>query len=190
MKRFTPLLLIATLGLTGCTTLVSTVVDEPIQPNIGNRTFGGFVSDNLIEEIAEVNLNKTNETLKNAHINVTVFNGTALMTGQVPDQASQSAAQQVVSEVRGVKKVENALSVAGATSLGVRANDAYLTAAVNTVIAKDLGLGLANRTKVTTEDGTLYLMGFLTNSEIEQVTASAQKVGGVERIVALFERID
>ena len=190
MKLLTPLVLSLTLGVSGCATVVSAVVDEPIKPNIGSRTFGGYVSDQLIEEISAVNLKKTTETLKTSHINVTVFNGTALLTGQVPDQTSQSQAQQVVSEVRGVKKVENALTVAGATSFGVRANDAYLTAAVNTALAKDLGFQLANRTKVTTEDGTLYLMGFLTNTEIEQVTATAQSVGGVERIVALFERID
>ena len=190
MNMRTALLFSIALGLSGCTTVVSSMVDEPIQPNIGSRTVGGALSDTLIKEIAEVNLAETSETLKQSNINVTVFNGTALLTGQVPDQATQSAAQQVVADVRGVKKVENALSVAGATSLGVRASDAYLTTAVNAVLVKEVGFKLAQRTKVTTEDGTVYLMGFLTGQEIEAVTMAAQTVGGVERIVALFERID
>ncbi|QGG80958.1 BON domain-containing protein [Litorivicinus lipolyticus] len=191
MKKLVSVTLIsAAVMLSGCTTVVSSIVDEPIQPNIGSRTFGGYVSDQLIEEITSVNLNKTSETLKQSHIVATTFNGTTLLTGQVPDQTTQQAAQAVAAQVRGVKKVENALTVAGATSFGVRANDAYLTAAINTALAKDLGFTLARRTKVTTEDGTVYLLGFLTENEIAQVTASAQSVGGVERIVALFERID
>ena len=136
-----------------------------------------------------MNLAKTSETLKQSNINVTVFNGTALLTGQVPDQATQSAAQQVVADVRGVKKVENALSVAGATSLGVRANDAYLTTAVNAVLAKEVVLNWRNEPR-SQRKMEPYLMGFLTGQEIEAVTMAAQTVGGVERIVALFERID
>ncbi|MGB0957276.1 MAG: BON domain-containing protein [Litorivicinus sp.] len=189
-KLLSATLVSSTLLMGGCTTVVSSIVDEPIQPNIGNRTFGGYVSDQLIEEITAVNLNKTSEVLKQSHISVTTFNGTSLLTGQVPDQATQQAAQAVAAEVRGVKKVENALTVAGATSFGVRANDAYLTAAINTALAKEAGFSLARRTKVTTEDGTVYLLGFLTAEEIAVVTAAAQSVGGVERIVALFERID
>lgn len=189
MKLIAPILFASAL-LSGCATVISAAVDEPIQPNIGSRTFGNFVSDQLIEEITAVNLNKTSEALAAAHINVTTFNGTSLLTGQVQDQITLRAAQEVAAQVRGVKKVENALTVAGATSFGVRANDAYLNAAVNTALAKDLGFNLARRTKVTVEDGTVFLLGLLTRSEIDQVTASVQTVGGVERIVALFEQID
>ena len=89
-----------------------------------------------------------------------------------------------------MKADTTALAAAKKAAADNKAKLPGLTAAVNTALAKDLGFQLANRTKATTEDGTLYLMGFLTNTEIEQVTATAQSVGGVERIVALFERID
>lgn len=191
MKK-TPLALtlVCALTLSGCASVISSAVDEPIEPNIGNRTFGGYINDQLVEEIAAVNLKETSETLKASNINVMSFNGTTLLTGQVPSQQAKREAEEVVAKVRGVKKVENALTIAGATTLGVRANDAYLTAAVNTAIAKDGGFGLARRTKVTTEDGTVYLLGFLTDAEIGVVTESAQGVSGVERIVTLFEKID
>ena len=189
MKKLIPIVASCFL-FSGCTTVISAAIDEPIQANVGSRTFGNVVSDQLIEEITAVNLNKTSEILKTAHINVTTFNGTSLLTGQVPNQATQRAAQEVAAQVRGVKRVENALTVAGATSFGVRANDAYLGAAVNTAIAKDVSLGLAARTKVTVEDGTVFLMGLLTSAEIQQVTEATQTVGGVERIVTLFEKID
>lgn len=190
MKLILPSLLAAAMLTSGCATVISAAVDEPIEPNIGSRTVGGFVSDQLIEEIAAINLKESGEVLKSSNINVLSFNGTALLTGQVPNQATKRDAQEVVSGVRGVKKVENALTVAGATTLGVRANDAYLTAAVKTSVARQGGVGLANRTKVTTEDGTVYLLGFLTQAEIALATDAAQRVSGVERIVTLFEKID
>jgi osmotically-inducible protein OsmY len=46
------------------------------------------------------------------------------------------------------------------------------------------------RTKVVTENGVVYLMGLLTRSEADAVTQAARQVGGVQKVVKLFEYTD
>jgi osmotically-inducible protein OsmY len=43
---------------------------------------------------------------------------------------------------------------------------------------------------VVTTNGTVYLMGLLTHQEADVVTEKARQVGGVQRVVKLFEYID
>ena len=63
-----------------------------------------------------------------AHINITSFNYTLLLTGEVPDAKAKEEAEKVASEVERVKGVVNELQVAGVSSLAARGNDTYLTA--------------------------------------------------------------
>ena len=46
------------------------------------------------------------------------------------------------------------------------------------------------RVKVVTENGTVYLMGLLKHDEATAVTNEVRQVGGVQRVVKLFEYID
>ena len=44
--------------------------------------------------------------------------------------------------------------------------------------------------KVVTDNGTVYLMGLVTRKETDAVTGVPRQVGGVQRVVLLFEYID
>ena len=46
------------------------------------------------------------------------------------------------------------------------------------------------RVKVVTEDSTVYLMGLLRRKEADAVVERARRVGGVQRVVKIFEYID
>ena len=46
------------------------------------------------------------------------------------------------------------------------------------------------RVKVVTENGTVYLMGMLYRKEADAIVQQARKVGGVQRIVKVFEYLD
>jgi osmotically-inducible protein OsmY len=56
------------------------------------------------------------------------------------------------------------------------------------VTEDDDSLGL--RTKVVTENGIVYLMGLLSRQEADAVTNATRQVGGVQRVVKLFEYTD
>ena len=60
MKRILALALTGFL-VSGCSTIVSSVKEEPIQENHTERTTGSYVDDELIEIQAAVNISKGSE---------------------------------------------------------------------------------------------------------------------------------
>jgi osmotically-inducible protein OsmY len=73
-----------------------------------------------------------------------------------------------------------------------RSSDSLITAKVKTSLfnIKELKEFDPTRVKVVTENGIVYLMGILTHTEADAVTDVARQVGGVQKIVKLFEYID
>lgn len=187
MKYVTLLLLI--IFLQGCSTLVSSTREDPIPENRSSRTLGGMIEDNSIEFKAKVNLTKGSQTLSRSNVNPTSFNGVVLLTGQVPNEQTQREAEQVVSQIREVRLVKNELVIAGPTSMVIRTNDTYLTGRVKTQLLTE-SLTKALNIKVVTENGSVYLMGFVTKQEAENVVEVVRNIVGVTRIVKVFEYID
>jgi osmotically-inducible protein OsmY len=88
-----------------------------------------------------------------------------------------------------VKRVVNEISVAEPTALGSRSNDSWITGQVKTRLLADEKIQ-GRRVKVITENGTVYLMGLVTQKEGELATEAARAVGGIKRVVKLFEYTD
>lgn len=189
-KASLPLLL--TLGITlvsGCSTVISTVREEPIRENHGQRTLGNYVEDEMIETKVLVNLSKGSTPLAESHIGVTSFNGQVLLTGQVPNETVKNEAQQITAATREVRKIHNELEIAGPTSTIVRTNDVYLTSRVKLQLLADKSVA-GSRIKVVTENGVVYLMGLISRSEAETAVTIVRSVPGVRKIVKVFEYID
>jgi len=122
------------------------------------------------------------------HINVASFNRKVLLTGEVKDQAMKQAVEREISAIEGVQAVINELDISGVTSLTSRSNDSLITGKIKAafVDAKDL---YANSIKVVTERGVAYLMGRVTQREGERAAEVARSVGGVRKVVKVFEYI-
>jgi osmotically-inducible protein OsmY len=70
-----------------------------------------------------------------------------------------------------------------------RTNDGWLTTKVKTrLLASDQVKGL--RIKVISENGTVYLMGAVTQEQSDAAVAVAQRAFGVQKIVKVFEYTD
>ena len=67
-----------------------------------------------------------------------------------------------------------------------RTNDSLLTMKVKTAMIFDENTE-ANRIKVVTENGVVYLMGLLTRNEADAAVTTARDVFGVQKIVKVFE---
>ena len=67
-----------------------------------------------------------------------------------------------------------------------RTNDSWITSQVKSRLVLKTGLK-ANRVKVTTTRGSVFLMGIVTKEEAEKATSVAQVVRGVKRVVKVFE---
>ena len=182
-QALTTLLLASTLSLSGCS------VFTPVSEDYGKRSFGVYWDDQTTESRAKKVMRQAHPELEDAHLSVTSFNGTVLLTGQVPSEEARQAAGKAVEELRHVKSVHNELDIAGPTSMVARSNDVYLSTKVKTALITDDSIE-GSRVKVVTEDGVVYLMGLLTRNEAETVVDRARQVFGVQKIVKAFEYID
>ena len=150
------------------------------------RTSGTQVEDQSIELKA---MTRTREAVgERGHVNATSYNRTLLLTGEVAAETDKVAVEQAVAKIEGVRTVVNELVVAGSSSLAARSNDAILTSKVKAsfIDAKDV---FANAIKVVTERGTVYLMGRVTEREANRASDIARGVGGVQKVVRVFEVI-
>ena len=189
-KRLSLLALTLCLGISGCSSVINASREAPIDDDRGTRTFGSKIDDSLIETKVAVNIAKANPDLDNAsHIVVTSFNGIVLLAGQTPRADLLHLAEQTASQVQKVKKVNNELQVIEPSSMLARSNDAWLTSKIKTQMLTDSAIP-GSRIKVVTENGIVYLLGLLTQAEATRATNLVQGVGGVQKIVKLFEYID
>lgn len=190
-KRFFTALLAAaaltTLG--GCTTVLEATHDGPIQQDPGKRTFGTYMDDQKIETITAVNINKASPALKDSNINVNVFNGVVLLTGQVPDNDQRLLAGRTAQQVQNVRQVYNEIQVRGNVSFLATSSDAWLTTKVKSSLLANKEID-SGRIKIITENGVVYLMGLLTRAEAERAADATRSIGGVQKVVKAVEYID
>lgn len=123
------------------------------------------------------------------HINVTSYNRNVLLTGEVPDAAAKTEIEKIAREVPNVRGIVNEIQVAGASSLGARGNDTFLTSKVKARFVDNGGSFNANHVKVVTEGGVVYLFGLVTKKEADAAVEIARTTGGVQKVVRMFETI-
>jgi len=173
-------------SLTACFPLVVGGVAMGAAATVDRRTLGAQTEDKSITVKAEVKL--ANLGGDNGHINVASFNRKVLLTGEVPDQAIKATAEREVRAIEGVQSVFNELEIAGPASYTSRSSDALVTTKVKASLVEMKTISAASF-KVVTENGTVYLMGRVTQREGDVATDVTKSVAGVQRVVKLFEYI-
>ncbi|MBY5925613.1 MULTISPECIES: BON domain-containing protein [unclassified Halomonas] len=181
--------LLLSIALAGCTTVTSVTNPGTIDEDYGERTLGATVEDESIETKAAHNLGRTDARLADARINVDSYNGVVLLTGQVPSAELKQRAEEVVSQVRNVRRVHNELTVAANLPTSQRLNDAWLDTKARTALATSDQVD-SGRITVVTENATVYLMGLVTHAEADRAVNIVSNAGGMERIVKVFDYID
>lgn len=179
-------LLATVLGLGGCFPLLVGSAVTGVLVASDRRTSGTVVEDNAIQLKAR---NRIDEALgERVHINTTSYNRQLLLTGEVPSLQDKQLAEKVVSGVDNLRSVVNELAVLGNSTIGQRSSDTLVTSRVkaNLIDARDL---FANAFKVTTERGTVYLMGRVTQREANRATEVVSGTTGVQRVVRILEII-
>ncbi|BCJ08752.1 MULTISPECIES: BON domain-containing protein [Pseudomonas] len=189
-KRLGLMALTLCLGVSGCSSVLTSTRNSPIEDDRGTRTIGSKIDDSLIETKVSVNIAKANPELdKGSHIVVSSYNGVVLLAGQTPRADLKSLAEQTAGQVQRVKKVHNELQVIQPSSILARNNDAWLTTKIKTQMLTDESVP-SSRIKVITENGIVYLLGLVRQQEANAATNVVQGVSGVQKIVKLFEYID
>jgi len=155
----------------------------------GSRTLGSVIDDQSIEATASANIRKIDPALQSANVVVTSYNGTVLLSGQVPNEDLRAQAAHAAASVKSVKRVYNELSVGPNAELAVRSSDTLLTTKVKSRLLAAKGIK-DSRVKVVTENGSVFLMGLVTQAEGDIAGKVAQETGGVQRVVRIFEYVD
>ncbi|ORU89907.1 MAG: BON domain-containing protein [Cycloclasticus sp. symbiont of Poecilosclerida sp. M] len=156
------------------------------------RSAGTVIDDQGIEFKALRILYSDDAIRNNTHINVTCYNGLLLLTGEAPTEALRNKVVSKLSSLPKVKRTQNEIIVAASSSYLSRSSDSLITSKAKVSL---LGLNHIQgfdptRVKVVSENGVVYLMGLLLQHEISPVIETIRRVGGVQRVVKLFETIN
>lgn len=139
------------------------------------------------ERVELTAINRLSQRLnEKAHVNITSFNYTVLLTGEVPDAKAKEEAEKTVGQIERVKGVVNELQIAEATSLQSRGNDTFLTGRIKAAFVGPQKFSPLN-VKVVTESGVVFLLGLVTRKEADDATEIARGIGGVQKVVRVFE---
>jgi osmotically-inducible protein OsmY len=175
--------------LTGCSDVISAGRQDPIKEDPGHRTVGSYIDDEVVETLSMVNLAKGSEQMEASNVSVTSYNGVVLLTGQAPSESARSEAEQIVSQVRKVRKIHNEIKISGISSAIARTNDTWLTTKVKAQLLTDESVDGA-RIKVVTDSSTVYLMGLVNTQEADTAVSIVRGIPGVEKIVKVFEYVN
>lgn len=148
------------------------------------RTSGVYIEDENIELKATKSINDA--LGESSHVNITSFKGNVLLTGEVANEKAKSQAEDIVKATASVRNITNELAIGPKSSIGSRANDAYLTSKVKAQFVSENRFQ-ANYVKVVTENSVVYLIGFVTQQEAEAATEIARNTNGVNKVVKVFE---
>ena len=180
------LLLSGVLALQGCIEAVIVggaasgvlVIADRRQPDV-------MASDERIEfQIGQ----RLGDQFKTAHINTISYNKMVLLTGEVANAAAKAQAEKIAQSISEVRSVVNELQIGPASSFGNRGNDSFISGKVKAAFISHAKFQ-PNHVKVITEGGVVYLLGLVTRGEAETATEIARTVGGVQKVVRVFEYI-
>ena len=181
--------LVLPVALVGCVTVLDATTDGPIHRDPGKRTLGNYIDDKQLKTIISVNLHKADPLLEEANINVTVYNGLVLLTGQVPTKELREKAGKVARDLNNVRQVYNELQVLPNTAFLSRTNDSWLATKVRTKLMAHDDID-SSRVIVIVENSTVYLMGLLTRVQAEKITDVVRTTKGVSKVVRAIEYIE
>jgi osmotically-inducible protein OsmY len=148
------------------------------------RTTGAQVDDESIE--LKITTAAGSSYGDSIHVNVTSYNGTVLLSGEVPSTEVRTDIVKVARTTPKVKAVEDQLTIGPVADLSSRTNDSYITSKVKARFVESDKLS-AHSIKVVTENATVYLMGIVSRDEGATAAQIAATTSGVARVVKIFE---
>jgi osmotically-inducible protein OsmY len=161
------------------------------------RSFGTVIDDQTVEIAVTDNIFgyiENDEKLFGSstdRIKVISHNGLVLLIGTVSEERKIELAGQLAFEVEEVRKVVNELEIGESAGLGTRLGDTWLNSKVKAAMfGVDIDGFDPTRVNVTTVNDVVYLMGLVTEEEGEAAAQEASEVGGVSRVVKVFEYIE
>lgn len=150
------------------------------------RSLPTMVEDEGINFRATQRLSLDHTLKEEAHIGVTTFNHVVLLTGQAPTAELRDKAGKIAQNDPEIKKVYNQITIGSPTSALTRSNDILITSNIKTRMLTTTNLK-SSQFKVTTENGTAYIMGLSNHTQADIAATVAQNSTGVKKVVKVIE---
>ena len=148
------------------------------------RSTGAQVDDESIE--LKISTAASSKYGNDIHVNVTSYNATVLLTGEVPSKTVEDDIVKVARTTAHVKKVDSYLVIGPNSQMSTRTNDTYITSKVKARFVESNKFS-ATQVKVVTERGVVYLMGIVSRQEGDAAAQIAATTSGVGKVVKVFE---
>jgi len=177
--RIILLLMTSTLFLAACT-------DNP------KRSVGTVLDDQTLEFQVINNIYSDPDFGQDDHIKVEVHKGVVLLAGETVSVENRLLATELAEAMSLTRRVVNDLEVGEPANFGDKANNSWLTAKVNSILLKENALpgNDAARIKVVSSKHKVYLMGLVSHEEGDAVAEIVRNIGGVEKVVKIFDYTD
>jgi len=133
------------------------------------------------------------ELIKDAEIDpewviVEVFNHKMLLVGRVPSEEMVETLSDLAKQVPHIDKIYNRVSVGEPLSSNQATEDGLLLAKVKAKLIATKGLNSAT-IHVIIFDGTVYLMGLVSNEEAQKAINAVTQVKGVKKVIDAMDRL-
>lgn len=185
-NRVLVLSLAALITLQGCAALVVGAGVGAASAAHDRRTLGAQVDDKTSASRISVALSDVAELKNQANITVQVFNGTALLVGQAPNNELIQLAQNAASSVKNIKKLHNQIRLGMPISTGDAAKDVWLASKVKTQLIADKRIDGLN-IEIEVENGEVFLMGLVNQQEADIAVDITRNIDGVKQVIKVFE---
>ena len=188
MKIYRVFAFLLLVTLASCSTiLVNTTNRDGMQEDPTERTAGAIVEDRSIETKIAVNMQAIEPAFRKSSFDVISHNGVVLLIGQVESSELKSKATEIASKASTkIKRIHNEIEVSGRTGILSRGNDTWIATKVRTLMLANAEVP-SGQVRVVVENGAVYLMGIISQSEGDNAANIARNVAGVTKVVKVFE---
>ncbi|MCK9115271.1 divisome-associated lipoprotein YraP [Haemophilus influenzae] len=183
------ILLGATIFLQGCVAAVIGGGAVAAKVATDPRTTGTQIDDETLEFKVENAVEKDAQIKAEGRVNAVSYNDRVLLIGQVPNSDVKDTATALAKGVEGVNEVYNELTVSPKISFAQISKDSWLTTQVKSKMFVD-GRVKATDVKVISENGEVFLLGNVTQSQANAAADIASKISGVKKVIKVFKYLD
>jgi osmotically-inducible protein OsmY len=156
------------------------------------RTTGTVLNDQNLEYEVLRNISANPAFGENDHIKVEVHQGVVLLAGETTSEEKRLLATSLAEKPRLADRVINDLKIGRRAGFGGKLDNAWLTTKVESILAAKNPIEGSDvrRIKVVSSQNTVYLMGLVTREEGEKIAEVVRNIGGVEKVVKVFDYTD
>jgi len=156
------------------------------------RSTGTVLNDQSLEYEVIGNIRSDPSFGEDDHIKVEVHQGVVLLAGETVSEENRILATRLAEKPRLTERVVNDLKVGKRSGFGGKLDNSWLTTKVNSVLVTEnpVSGNEASRVKVVSSQNTVYLMGLVTREEGKAIAEVVRNIGGVEKVVKIFDYTD